>query len=295
MRLRSPIPVWTNVLVTAITLNLGIVSGVGVARANSDAATMQSLQTVLQQLDSAANRKDLTALLQTYSPQFRNSDGLNRKTLEQAIKRLWQDYPDLTYTSEVISTETKGALIEAETVTRAAGKQVHTNGQTYDVEVTLRARQQWQANKLLKQDTLAEQITLSLGQDPPSVAVTLPEQVKAGQPYTYEAIVQEPIGNDLLMGAILDQPITSGSYLYPARLQVELPVIAELLSDRSLSAPVKPSPIVTQVKLQRLRTGGFFKTGKADRAPGQRWISAVFVRHEGGMTIVSQRLNIVGK
>jgi hypothetical protein len=280
---------------SAITLGLGIVSVAGVVRASSDAASMQSLQTVLQQLDNAANRQDLTALLQAYSPQFRNSDGLNRETLEQAIKRLWQDYPDLTYSTELVSTQAKGALIEAETITRATGRQVHSDGQEYAVEITLRARQEWQANKLLKQDTLAEQIKLSLGQQPPTVAVTLPEQVKVGQDYTYEAIVQEPIGNDLLMGAILDQPITSKSYLYPARLQVELPVISELLSERSFSTPVQPSPIVTQVKLQRLRTGGFFKTGTADRVTGNRWISAIFVRHAGGMTIVSQRLNVVGK
>jgi len=93
--------------------------------------------------------------------------------------------------------------------------------------------------------------------------MNLPQQVRVGQQYSFDAIVQEPLGDDYLVGAAIEEPIQADKYFNP-----------------------------TPVELELLPAGGLFKVGRA-QIPANRWISAVLVRGEG-LTIVTQRLPVVG-
>jgi hypothetical protein len=247
----------------------------------------QSVQALISRIDSAANQKDLNAVLGFYSLEFTNSDGLNRQSLSQSLKQLWQQYPQLTYRTEVLSANNKGNGVEAETMTYVTGKQGN-NGREWNVDIKLKSRQRWENQKLVQQEILAEQTRLSLGEKPPTVRVNLPETVKSGQRYEYEAIMEEPIGDDLVMGEVFERTITATALTQANVLQLEIPVL-ELFR----RASVLTGKGTTKVKLQRINAGGFFKYGFAPKNQENRWLSAVLVRHDAGVTIVTNRLRVV--
>jgi hypothetical protein len=272
------------------------ISAIGISSAPAMAQTMaqtpteptRAAQALAKQVDAAANQKDSNALLDFYSLEFTNSDGLNRQTLSQSIKQLWQRYPNLTYRTEVISAANQGKGISAETVTYVTGKQ-KTNGREWKLDVTLKSRQRWENQKLVQQEILAEQTRMSLGEKPPTVWVNLPETIKVGQKFQYEAVVEEPIGDDIMMGEVFEQTVTPAVLTQPNTLQLNIPVLEFFRQ----SGAAKPGPNVKTLKLQRLHAGGFFKFGFAPRSPENRWLSAVLVRHDAGVTIVTQRLRVV--
>ncbi len=267
MRLRfsAPLNVRSWQILFLLGLSLAIVSG-SVQSDRATAATPDTapaeLKQAITQLDAAANRRNAQEVLQFYSPNFTHSDGLNRQSLEQSLMQLWKQYPTLTYKTELQSWQPSSNGFQAETVTRITGSQTQ-NGQQIKLDATLRSRQQFQNQKIVRQDILTEKNLVTTGDKPPSVNVSLPEQVRTGQEFSFDAIVQEPLENDLLLGAVVQEPVNSNSYLKPATADLDL-----------------------------LNSGGLFKVGKAPNTAGSQWVSAVLVRH-GGMTMVTQRMNVV--
>lgn len=216
----------------------------------------------LAQVDQAANEQDLAQLIGFYSPDFVNGDGLNRKTLKQVIAEFWQDYSNLTYKTKLVSWEKQAQGYIVETKTTITGTQTLDQGPV-QLESTLHSRQHWVGSQITKQDILAERSQLTSGRKPPKVQVILPQEVGVGEKFEFDVIVDEPLGDNPLLGLALEEPITIQNYLNQPELKLEL-----------------------------LPAGGLFKVGTAGDKPTSEWISAVLVQ-DGGMTIISQRLNIV--
>lgn len=233
-------------------------------KADSPETAPTELKNVLAQIDTAANNRKLRDVLDFYSPNFTHSDGLTSQTLEQSLGQLWQRYPNLKYQTELVSWKAEGNGIVAETITRLTGTQ-KVGDRTFNLSSELRAQQRLEGQKIVRQTILGERSEITSGDKPPTVQLTLPDQVKAGQEFTFDAIVQEPLGEDLLLGAALEEPIKPSGYLNP-----------------------------TTVDLEPLSAGGIFKLGRAPAQPDNRWISAVVVRHNG-MTMVTQRLQVVDR
>jgi hypothetical protein len=97
------------------------------------------------------------------------------------------------------------------------------------------------------------------------VQVTLPDRVVIGRNYGFDAVVMEPLGDRLLLGAALEETIQASGYLNAVPIDLEL-----------------------------LSSGGLFKTGRAPLIPENRWVSAVLIRDDG-MTAVTQRMQVVGR
>jgi len=219
---------------------------------------------VLARIDTAAGSRDLPQVMQFYAPNFSNSDGLNRQGLEQFLARLWKDYPQLSYRTELVSWQQEGSTILAETITRIEGVQ-RTPEREFRLKAVLRSRQRVDDRRVIQQDILAEQTQVTSGANPPTVIVKLPDQVVVGQQYSFDAIVQEPLGGDFLLGAVTDEAVQPDRYF--------------------ISAPTNLEP---------LASGGIFKLGQAPKTKDNRWISAILVR-QGGITVVTQRLRIVDR
>lgn len=230
--------------------------------AESPQTAPAQVQNTLKQIDAAANRRDIKGVIEFYSPNFTHTDGLNRQSLESALTELWQLYSKLSYTTELQSWQPSGTGFAVETVTKITGLQ-SIDGKNSQIESTLRSRQQIENNKIVRQEILSERTQTTTGVEPPVVELQLPEKVRIGQDYSFDAIVQEPLGNNLLMGTALEQPVRAESYLKPVKVDMEL-----------------------------LTAGGLFKLGKAPIKEGNYWISAVLVR-SGGITTVTQRLQVV--
>lgn len=225
---------------------------------SAPAAVMAGLST----LDRAASAEDLDGVLGVYSRNFLHSDGLTRNDLRKSLETFWERFANLRYDTELLSWQAVGDQIMTETQTTIQGTETVSN-RTLTLESELRLRQYWQGGEIVREEVLGEQSQLQTGEAPPTLVVNLPEQVQVNQAFNFDVIVMEPLGDDLLLGGFLDQPIRKETYLDPS--QIEL------------------APIVS---------GGIFKIGRAPSVTDTRWVSAVIVR-KGGMTFVTQRLQVV--
>ena len=220
------------------------------------------LRAALQGLDQAASQENLPAVMQYYSLEFRDGDGLNRDALGSLLSDFWTRYENLSYTTALVSaTQTPEGWI-LETKLSIEGTEVSAD-RVLDLRSEIRARQIWQNNQLVRQETLTERNTITSGDTPPTLSVRLPETVKVNERFNFDVIIEEPVKEDLVLGAIVDEPINLDRYKNPTIADVH--------------------PLVS---------GGIFKIGQAPALPDNRWISAVVIR-KGGMTLVTQRLRIV--
>lgn len=222
------------------------------------------LTNIIAQVDAAANQRNINEVLKFYSPNFTHSDGLTRQSMAQALTYLWKSYPQLKYQTQLQSWQPQGKAIVAETVTKITGTQSQAVGNTL-LDATIRSKQRYENGQIVQQEILSEQSQIKTGDKPPTVEVKLPQQVKPGQQYNFDAVVREPLGDDYLLGAAIEEPIKPDNFSNPARVDLEL-----------------------------LSSGGLFKIGRAPLKPDRYWVSAVLIRGDG-MTLVTQRLNVVGK
>jgi ketosteroid isomerase-like protein len=222
------------------------------------------LKKLVREIDAAANRKDLKSLMKFYSKNFTHSDGLNRETMEKALSQFWERYATLNYSTEIKSWKADGQAFIVETETKITGTQTAENrGMT--LKSTIRSQQRFEGKKIVKQEILAERNQITYGKNPPTIEINLPEEVKVGEEYNFDAIVQEPIGNDVLIGTAMEEVIGEKTLLGASTIELEL-----------------------------LNSGGLFKIGKAPETPENRWVSAILMR-QGGITVITQRLRVVSE
>lgn len=252
----------TKTALALFFLTLSLTAGWNRVQAQTPQNAPPQLTNLLAQIDAAANQHDVKAVMQFYSPRFTHSDGLTRLSLEQALTQLWQRYPQLKYQTQLQSWKAEGNALVATTVTNITGTQSASN-RNMTLNSTIESRQRFEGQTIVRQDILAERSQLTAGTKPPTVNVNLPQQVKVGQQYNFDAVVQEPLGGDYLLGAALEEPVKVENYLNP-----------------------------TPVDLELLSSGGLFKVGRAPIRPDSRWVSAILIRGDG-MTFVTQRLQII--
>ncbi len=222
-----------------------------------------ALTQLVGEIDAAASEGDLRRVMQFYSDDFTSTDGLTHETLEDTLAELWKRYPNLTYRTQIESWEPQANGFSAVTVTTITGSYPNER-RDLDFAATITSRQQVEGQQITQQEILAERSQLSAGDKPPTLSINLPEQVRAGEQFNFDAVVTEPLGDRLLLGTALEEPINVENYLNPAPIELEL-----------------------------LNSGGLFKVGEIPDADADRWISAVIVRYDG-ITAVTQRLRVVG-
>ncbi|AFY73414.1 hypothetical protein Syn7502_01321 [Synechococcus sp. PCC 7502] len=225
----------------------------------------QGLVNAISNLDSAANKRDIGAVMKYYPDEFTHGDGLTKQKLRESLEALWQRYKDLQYRTEIIKIEPKGETYRVETNTQIRGIQGQGQSQfkllanLTSVQVYQNKSDGWQ---IVHQDILSEKSSLTSGEKPPSVELRLPEVIGIGRQYALDAIVTEPLEASLLLGAVVEEKVNPSNYIKD-----------------------------TTIDLEALRSGGIFKIGQAPYTEGDRWISVVLVR-ENGIAINSQRLRV---
>lgn len=231
-----------------------------VARAESPETAPAELTQVLTTIETAASAEDLDQVMAYYSPDFTHTDGFDRESFSSALQQFWESYSSLTYRIELQSWERDGTALVAETLTYVTGTQL--TGLRSTLDAVVRSRQRFENGQIVSQEILAERNTIASGSNPPSVTVLLPEEVGVGDPFEFDAIVEEPLGERLLVGAAIDEGATSVDF-FEGR-----PVTLDVLS-----------------------AGGLFKIGSAPESSDDRWISAVLIR-EDGLIIITRRLRV---
>ncbi|MBF2064533.1 MAG: nuclear transport factor 2 family protein [Calothrix sp. C42_A2020_038] len=251
-----------NQKLTFFLLVLSLFTGWQCVQASTAQNAPAELKNLLTQIDTAANQGNVKAVMQYYSPSFTHGDGLTRQAMEKALVSLWQRHPKLRYTTQLQSWRRQGNIVIAETVTQISGAP-SANSQNMALNATIRSEQRISGQQIVQQNIISERTQLTSGAKPPQIDFKLPQQVKVGQQFSFDAIVSEPLGDDYLLGAALEEPVKADTLLKPS-----------------------------SVNLQLLSAGGLFKIGRAPATPGDTWVSAVIMRSEG-TTMVTQRLRIV--
>ncbi len=221
------------------------------------------LQDWLQGQLAAANEQDLDSFFKAYSPDFSHQDGLNLEQTRTALSDLWESYDPLTYSGRLQTWERRGSDLVATFEIDLAGEQLSDRGSLALVGsqvVQNRFRVTEDGLLLINQEVISEAMTLTSGDNPPTVTLRLPDQIKPGSSYRLEAIVQEPIHRSLLLGTFIDEPVAADRYLE-----------------------------VSSFPLEPLQAGGIFRQADAPNQPGSDWISFMFV-NQGGITLESHRI-----
>ncbi|MDY6940384.1 MAG: nuclear transport factor 2 family protein [Cyanobacteriota bacterium] len=253
-----------SVLGAVASATVGLSSGFGglPASAQTPESAPPELQQLLVEIDEAAAEEDVDGVLKFYSDDFIHADGLNRDSLEDVLKQFWERFDNLTYRTELLSWETNEAgEIVAETMTYITGVEILSNRE-FALEATMRSRQRYSNDRIVYQEILLEESQLTSGEKPPTLDVYLPEQVFPGARYNFDAIVQEPLENDFLIGAAVEQTVSANEYL-------NVPVI----------------------ELEALPAGGVYKLGRASSTEGAYWVSALTIRG-GGIALVTRRFQV---
>lgn len=219
----------------------------------------------LAAMDKAATDQQLKRLLRFYSPEFTHSDGLTRQSLKSVVKTFWDAHEGLNYKTEVLAWEANpeggGTATTQTTITGLRSLE----DREMRLKATIQSRQRWQDNQMLEQTILAEESQLTSGDNPPTITVNIPEQVKVGSSFNFDVVVDEPLDKRLLLGTAIEEEISPERYLKQPNLKLEL-----------------------------LPAGGLFKVGTAPKKPTSEWISAVLIQ-DGGMVVLSRRLTVVKK
>jgi hypothetical protein len=254
--------VLSSLPVIALGLGAGYLLPVKVMAATPDTAP-DELITTLEEIESAANRQALDQVMAFYSESFTSSTGFDYAQLQQNLDNLWQQYEDLTYDIELLSWESLGnGGYAVETLTRVEGTMVRPE-RTLMLTSEITSRQRIEEGQISSQEILSESSQLSSGDNPPTVAIQLPETIPVGQTFAFDAIAMEPLEGRALMGVAIDEGVTARDFLEPR------PVVLDVLS-----------------------AGGLYKLGTASEMPDQRWLSAVILR-EDGFIINTRRVQIV--
>lgn len=252
---------WFTVSLSSLTLSV-VLHGAEVASAQG--VTQEpptALVEAIAQLDAAANQQDVSAVLTLYSPEFASADGLTYEDLDENLEALWMRFPNATYDTVINRWEAQDGGWLVETTTTITGTQ-SMDGRVFDLTATITSQQRLEGGQVVSQEILSEESRLTSGTNPPNVTVNLPEVVRPGERFSFDAIVEEPLGQRYLLGGAMEEPARPNAYL----------------------SPVPPN-------LELLNAGGLFKIGTAPTLPEDRWISAVLVR-EDGITIVTRRLRV---
>jgi hypothetical protein len=252
---------WYRLAIT--TLAIGCQQAVMLSAQAEDivAAPPAALKTLLTSIDSAANSRKLPELSRYYSSNFTTSDGLTKTLWQQSLTQLWQSYDNLSYITTLNNWQRQGNSYTVVTTTKIAGTQ-NINGRASNLQSTIQARQKIVGSQVVQQDILQERTQVSSGAKPPTIELTLPDRIEPNAEYNLDAIVTEPLGEDVLLGATVEQPVSAQSYTQPANFKLEL-----------------------------LTAGGLFKIARAPGKSGDYWLSTVFIRPTG-MTTLTQRIHI---
>jgi hypothetical protein len=251
-------PVLTGLVWSSSIASLGLSAAApSYAAASAPPANITAL---INRIDQAANSRQLPALLASFSASY-TVDGMSRSQWQQQVSSLWQRYPNLRYRTTVQNWQQDAKGTSIDIITRIDGTKIE-GGKPSKIMAKIQARQYVVNGKVTRQQIFSEDVNSSSGNKPPTVEMLVPDKLRPSEDYNVDVIVQEPLNDDVMMGALHEQSVSTGSY-----------------------------GKATPYKLELLSTGGLFKNATAPKKAGDYWLSAVFVRSDG-VTTVTRRIHV---
>jgi hypothetical protein len=216
---------------------------------------------LVNRIDRAANAKQVAGVTENFSSGY-TVDGMDLSEWQKSLGSFWKRYPNLRYRTTIQSWKAEGNGGTLETLTQIEGTGT-VNGKSTKLSAQIQSRQRIANGKIIQQEIINEKIVATSGAKPPTVELKIPERIRTNAEYSIDAIVQEPLGDDVMMGTLTERAVSGSAYARPDSFNLEL-----------------------------LSTGGLFKSAKAPGRSGDYWLSAIFVRPDG-MTTVTQRIHVL--
>ena len=179
--------------------------------------------------------------------------------LAQRLERFRQDFPEVTWQVKPAAPLPDGRP----TLSLRVRGTAKSEGLTYALEASEQIAIRLEGGQLVDQQLLAQQSLLRSGERPLAVDVAIPDVVLTGSRYDVDLIVQEPLGQALVAGGLID------------------------LTDAQLSSQIRPNlPLAPQ------GGGGLFKRVQAPQQPGsQTW--ALMLVHPDGVVTATKMVRVV--
>ena len=158
-----------------LLLTMGFASNLATtAKAENAASAPEEITSAIAAIEKAANSQNIEEVIEHYSKNFTNTDGLNTDSLTEALQKIWKSYPNLKYTTTVDSWSEEGNQLVAVTTTNIKGIK-QESGRSLRLNSTIKSRQYFQDEKLIRQEILAEQSQIKSGENPPKVEILAPK------------------------------------------------------------------------------------------------------------------------
>jgi hypothetical protein len=136
-------------------------------------------------------------------------------------------------------------------------------GVSYQLQSEERLAIRTDAGQLVAQDVISQESLLRSGKRPLQVSMGIPDVVLTGSRYDIDLIVDEPLGQSIVAGGVIE------------------------LTDQQLATLSRPN-----LQLAPLGGGGLFKSVQAPQRPGsQTW--ALMLVHPDGIVTATKRVQIV--
>ena len=179
--------------------------------------------------------------------------------LAQRLERFQEDFPEVTWQVELAAPLPDGRP----TLTLRVSGTAESEGLSYALEATEQIAIRLEEGQLVEEELLAQQSLLRSGERPLAVNLAIPDVVLTGSRYDIDLVVEEPLGQALVAGGLID------------------------LTDEQLTAQMRPN-----LPLAPLGGGGLFKSVQAPQQPGsQTW--AVMLVHPDGVVTATKRVRVV--
>lgn len=214
--------------------------------------TAPAMQDFSSQLELALNSSDSKALAALIADDL-------QPVLESRYQRFTKDFPKVSWQvepSEPLADGRPTLLIRVSGTTRSEGL-------NYQLRAKERIAVRLQSGRLVAQELVAQDSLLRSGERPLPVTLEIPDAVLTGSRYDVDLIVNEPLGQALLAGGLME------------------------LNEDQVAAQRRPN-----IALEPLGGGGLFKSVQAPQRPGsQTW--ALILVHPEGLVTATKRVRVV--
>jgi hypothetical protein len=173
-----------------------------VVGAERDSKDVTSILGVIQDLVSASNKHSLDAVLKHYSPRFVSGDSLSLEEIQHLIEDTWKTYPDIQYSTKTLEIRVNGDWATVESLDTGKATAIPESAIS-KTPGTLESRSRgllflkrigktWE---IVSDYTVYESATILYGEAQNlKVALSTPDQVFSGEPYTAKIDIQMPAG-----------------------------------------------------------------------------------------------------
>ena len=175
----------------------------------------KSIKNLIITQNKFCNKQNYEGLYELYKDDFVNNDGFNKKIYFKLIKDTWENYPDISYTTEIrsINTANNFATVETYETAVAITKEEFENleiagelhGFAHSVYYLEKIGKNW---KIASENVLEEKTSLTYGDTRyMNINLNSPAQIGAGQFYSANLTINAP-DNAIIVGSIGREEIT---------------------------------------------------------------------------------------